>query len=254
MKKHLYLMPVLALSMASFALAGCDDKKDDQTVDQTTTESSMPAADVVAAGTDVPVAETAQASVVVTDARAFATAPGSTNGAVFLTLNNPQSTPDFLSAAKSDVASSVEIHQTSADPQTGAMQMRATSGVDVGAGQSVTLNPDGYHIMLLGLTSPLTEGQTFNVTLTFRNAGDVVVPVTVVAPGAVSSDTSVAPATDAAHESISGDEEAVTPDIVTPADADASGAATGTMDSTGSGSTTTAPEGSATIPNDPAAQ
>lgn len=41
------------------------------------------------------------------------------------------------------------------------------------------LAPGGYHVMLIGLTGDLTEGMTFDLTLTFEKAGDVIIPVTV---------------------------------------------------------------------------
>lgn len=179
MKKHLYLMPVLALSMAAFALAGCDDKKEEQAAAPAGTEtpvaeSTMPAADAVAA------------TIVASDAVAYATALGSINGAVFVTLQNPQTASDSLTGASTDVAESVEIHQTTTDAA-GTSSMSKVAAIEILAGEHVRLAPDGYHLMLIGLKSPLTEGQTFNVALTFTNAGSVTVPVSVVAAGSDAS-------------------------------------------------------------------
>ena len=41
------------------------------------------------------------------------------------------------------------------------------------------LEPGGYHIMLLDISTPLELGETFDVTLTFENAGEQVVEVEV---------------------------------------------------------------------------
>ena len=41
------------------------------------------------------------------------------------------------------------------------------------------LKPNGYHIMLTGLTRPLKEGETFPLTLTFAKAGSQNVAVSV---------------------------------------------------------------------------
>jgi copper(I)-binding protein len=49
----------------------------------------------------------------------------------------------------------------------------------VPAGQTVEMAPGGYHGMLMGLTATLAEGDIFPVTLTFQNAGEVVVNVEV---------------------------------------------------------------------------
>jgi len=59
------------------------------------------------------------------------------------------------------------------------MKMRPLAGLDIPAGQSVTLKPGGEHIMLMGLNGPLREGQSFPLTLTFEKAGarEVTVPV-----------------------------------------------------------------------------
>jgi hypothetical protein len=179
MKKHLYLMPVLALSMATFALAGCDDKKDEQAAAPAGTETPV-------AESAMPAAEAVAATIVASDAVAYATPLGSINGAVFVTLQNPQSVSDSLTAASTDVAESVEIHQPTTDAA-GTSSMNKVDAIEILAGQHVRLAPDGYHLMLIGLKSPLTEGQTFNVALTFANAGQVTVPVSVVAAG---SDTS----------------------------------------------------------------
>lgn len=67
----------------------------------------------------------------------------------------------------------------------GVMKMRQVDGIDVPAGQMVTLKPGGYHIMLTGLTQPLKEGQTFPLTLTFAKAGSQDVVVTVQQVGAM---------------------------------------------------------------------
>jgi periplasmic copper chaperone A len=64
------------------------------------------------------------------------------------------------------------------------MQMRPVAGIDIPAGQPVSLKPGGEHIMLLGLAQPLHEGQTFPLTLTFEKAGSRAVTVTVKKPGA----------------------------------------------------------------------
>lgn len=184
MKKHLYLMPVLALSMAAFALAGCDDKKEQEAgvapaaTEEVVAESAMPAA------TDATVTATINAS----DAVAYATALGSTNGAVFVTLQNPQAASDSLTGASTDVSESVEIHETTTATD-GTVSMSKVTAIEIMPGQHIRLAPDSFHLMLINLKSPLSEGQTFNVTLNFTNAGAVTVPVTVVAAGTDTSAT-----------------------------------------------------------------
>ena len=54
----------------------------------------------------------------------------------------------------------------------GGMTMREVARIPLPAGEAVTLEPGGYHVMLLELAAPLTAGQTFPVTLTFEEARD----------------------------------------------------------------------------------
>ena len=186
MKKS-YLIPLFALSLVALPLAGCDDQ----------TESTASAPEAVSESVETPTtvtteeaaaatAEAQQQGIVVSNATAYATAPSATTGAIFATISNGGAEADFLLSATTDVAETVELHQTYEDPQTGATLMRKTAGVDVAANGDTKLEPNGFHIMLLGLKGPLMENIGFNVTLTFREAGDIVVPVTVMLPGVTS--------------------------------------------------------------------
>ena len=57
--------------------------------------------------------------------------------------------------------------------------MREVSSIDIPAGRTVELKPGGLHIMLMGLTQPLKDGEMFPLTLTFANEGEVPVEVMV---------------------------------------------------------------------------
>ena len=46
-------------------------------------------------------------------------------------------------------------------------------GLELPAGEQVSLEPGGYHVMMLELKQPIEEGDTVEVTLTFENAGEV---------------------------------------------------------------------------------
>jgi copper(I)-binding protein len=65
------------------------------------------------------------------------------------------------------------------------MQMRPLAGVDLPAGQKVTLKPGGMHIMLVGLRQPLKQGDSFPLTLSFEKAGRKEVTVAIQGPGAM---------------------------------------------------------------------
>jgi periplasmic copper chaperone A len=103
------------------------------------------------------------------------------NGAAYLTIVSP--TTDRLTAASSPVAKKVELHTMSMEG--GVMRMRPLAAIDIPAGQTVTLSPGGMHIMLLGLTQPLRQGQSFPLTLSFDHAGSRQVTVAVEKAGAM---------------------------------------------------------------------
>jgi periplasmic copper chaperone A len=120
---------------------------------------------------------------------ARATPGGARTGAVYMTLANKTNASDRLTAASSDVAAEVQIHEMSV--VNGIMKMRQlTDGLAIPAGGSVTLKPGSYHVMLIGLKKPLTVGETFPLTLTFQKAGNISVTVQVKAMGAMEDNKS----------------------------------------------------------------
>jgi len=116
----------------------------------------------------------------VTQAWARATPGRSEVGAAYVTIRSP--TADRLVAASTPVAKKVELHTMSMSGMV--MKMRTIAGIDIPAGQPVTLAPDGTHIMLMGLATPLKVGQSFPLTLTFEEAGTRTVNVAVEKVGA----------------------------------------------------------------------
>ncbi len=120
-------------------------------------------------------------NVSIAEAYAFATAPSAQNGAIFMTIDNDGGADRLVSAA-SDVSERVEIHEMAMDG--GTMKMRQlVDGLAIPANGSAELAPHGNHIMLMGLKAPLTEGDTFDVTLTFEKAGEMTFPVMISKPG-----------------------------------------------------------------------
>ncbi|NBE07975.1 copper chaperone PCu(A)C [Paragemmobacter ruber] len=101
------------------------------------------------------------------------------SGAVFFMIHNNTATDDRLIAARADVAERVELH-THIEDANGVMQMREVEGgIALPAGEMHALERGGDHVMLMGLTEALEDGQTFPVTLTFEQAGDVVIEAVV---------------------------------------------------------------------------
>jgi hypothetical protein len=125
-------------------------------------------------------------------------------GAVYMDLTSEE--PDRLIGASVDgsIAATTEVHETveaeghmgdedddgmgedmagdedmSEMEGMGAMTMQEVETIELGAGDTVNLEPGGYHIMLLDLVEPLEVGDTFDVTLDFETADDLVVTVEV---------------------------------------------------------------------------
>jgi copper(I)-binding protein len=116
----------------------------------------------------------------VTHAWARAT-PGAVKiGGAYLTLSSPGG--DTLTGAASPVADKVEIHEHQMVGEV--MKMRRVDAVPLPPGETVTLKPSGFHIMLIGLKDKLVEGQSFPLTLEFAKAGKVETNVMVEAAGA----------------------------------------------------------------------
>ena len=93
------------------------------------------------------------------------------NGAVYVTINNRGSEADALLSASTEVATTVELHETI--EQDGKMVMRPLPKFDVPAGGKLEIKPGSYHIMLLGLKEDLNPGQIVNVTLSFEKGGQM---------------------------------------------------------------------------------
>lgn len=180
MKSRFTLLPLMAVTALSLSLAACDDKASEDAANQATvTEESQLVVEEPVLESAMPAAAVIEAA----GATAYATAEGARTGAIFLTLTNIGTADDALLGASSDKATMTEIHESFVDEADGTMQMRKVSDVVVPAGGNLELKPGGYHVMLIDLLAPLVEGETFDITLQLKNAGAVVVPVTVTAPG-----------------------------------------------------------------------
>ncbi|MEO0976778.1 MAG: copper chaperone PCu(A)C [Pseudomonadota bacterium] len=114
-----------------------------------------------------------------------ATPPKARAGGGFVEIVNSGSQDDRLISASSGVAKKVELHEMSVTD--GVMKMREMEGgIDIPAGETVTLKPGSLHIMFMGLNAPFEEGTTVPVVLTFEKAGDVEIELDVAKMGAKS--------------------------------------------------------------------
>ena len=109
---------------------------------------------------------------------ARATPPNAPVGGGFLTITNSGDEDDRLVAASASVAGRVEIHEMKMEGDV--MRMREfPDGLPIPAGQTLVLEPGGYHLMFMELVDPFVEGETFDVSLTFEKAGEVTVSMSI---------------------------------------------------------------------------
>lgn len=93
--------------------------------------------------------------------------PQQPNTAAFVALKNADAKDHKLVKAESSVARTVELHEHVHEG--GVMKMRPVKDITLKAHDTTTLQPGGYHIMLLGLKQALRADQKVPLTLTFED-------------------------------------------------------------------------------------
>ncbi|WP_299398104.1 copper chaperone PCu(A)C [Pelagibius sp.] len=105
------------------------------------------------------------------------------NGAAYMTIHNGGAAGDRLVSASAEVSQRVELHNHI--NKDGVMQMREVEAIEVPASGMTELKPGSFHVMFMGLSAPLKEGDSFPLTLTFEQAGDLTVTVNVESVGSM---------------------------------------------------------------------
>ncbi|MFN3374522.1 MAG: copper chaperone PCu(A)C [Chloroflexus sp.] len=100
--------------------------------------------------------------------------------AAYMVLENKGSTADAIVKAESDVAKTVELHNVIMENNV--MQMRPVEAIEVPANGQVELKPGGFHVMLIGLTRDLKEGEEVLIKLTTRSGQTIEVKAPVRKP------------------------------------------------------------------------
>lgn len=146
-----------ALAVLSFlaivALAACGD--DSGTDDAAT--------DTTAAVTTAPSTEVACDAIEITGA--FVRLPPAENTAVYLELTNNGDVDTALIGASGDFAADFELHEMVAVDGVMEMTPLDPQRIELPAGETVLLEPGGLHVMAMGLTTELAEGDMVTVDL-----------------------------------------------------------------------------------------
>lgn len=149
----------LALAAAALSLAACDPSE----------PAKAPAAQT----------PTATAAVSATDAWCRPSPNGAKAGGCYVTLT--AATDDKLTDGSTPRAGSLQVHEMKTE--NGMMKMaELTAGLPLPAGQAVALAPGGNHLMLIGLTAPLVDGETVPLTFQFASAPTITVQAQVRQP------------------------------------------------------------------------
>lgn len=118
-------------------------------------------------------------TIAVHDAYIRSSTPTSPTGGAFMVIMNHGDTDDRLIGARSDIAAKIEIH-THIEDTNGVMRMvEVKDGIALGAGEMHALERGGDHVMFMGLSQDLIQGDTVSVTLIFETAGEVTIEVPV---------------------------------------------------------------------------
>ena len=97
--------------------------------------------------------------------------PSAKTTAAFMTIQNIGSVEMIIKSAASEIAESVQIHTME---QVGeVMKMKELSELRIPANGQTSLAPKGYHIMLIGLLRPISEGEVIPLSLNLSDGSIV---------------------------------------------------------------------------------
>ncbi len=106
------------------------------------------------------------AQTTVSEAWVRASVPHQQSTGAFMTIT--ASSDSKLISVASPVAKTVQVHEMTMNGDV--MGMREVKAVALPAGKPVTLDPNGLHVMLMGLNDQVKEGQQVPLTLTVETA------------------------------------------------------------------------------------
>lgn len=114
-------------------------------------------------------------SIVVTDAWA----PPSLSqaaGVAYITIENKGAADRMTRVEAKRVTSQAELH-THTETANGVMQMRKLDALEIPAKSTVSMQPGGHHIMLIGLEKPMVDGESFELTCYFTTHAPITIRV-----------------------------------------------------------------------------
>lgn len=103
---------------------------------------------------------------------AFSFTPAVDTTAAYFDITNNSDTDDVLLSADAEGFEDVQLHDTIVEDGSASM-VEQEEGIAIPAGDTVTLEPGGLHVMLIGSENELAAGDELTINLVFENAGEV---------------------------------------------------------------------------------
>ncbi len=104
---------------------------------------------------------------------------GPASGAVFFLIHNNTDSDIRIVGARSELAKKAELH-THIEDANGVMKMaKIEGGVPLAAGEMHAFERGGDHVMLMGLTAGLKDGDMIPLTLIFEDGAEIQLDVPV---------------------------------------------------------------------------
>ena len=121
---------------------------------------------------DASAQEIKAGSLVINQPWSRATAGGAKVGVGYMTITNTGNEPDRLIGGSLPQAGKFELHEMRLENDV--MTTRPVpGGIEIKPGQTVKLEPGGYHVMFMELKEPLKQGEVLKGELKFEKAGTV---------------------------------------------------------------------------------
>lgn len=161
---------VVALAAASLTLAGCSNSEEESTAATsevlTTTDADAEASPNASAAEEDG---SEDASITFEDGVVRAMEEGADMTSIFGSLHN--TTDKDLKVV--GFTSSIEAEQYQIHEVVDGVMQEKSGGFDIPAGESVELEPGGYHFMLMGVDEPIMAGEAVTMTLELGDGSTV---------------------------------------------------------------------------------
>ena len=115
----------------------------------------------------------------VVDAWARPTPAGASEAAIYVVIENRDAPDDRLVGAASPRCMVVTPHLTRIDDGIASMEAADEDVLGLGRGETVAMEPNGLHLMCLGLDEPLVDGDEIELELRFGSRRPIAVDVAV---------------------------------------------------------------------------